>query len=202
MGKRLIPLVFAFLVIAPAAFGGGTMVKVLSIVNGNTIKADVRGKEMEIRLLGIATPNPEDTHEQLRQLGAEAKSFLAEFLKSHSVYAEFPTGDPAPDKNGVINALLWGGANAEFINEKIVSDGFGVVDRRQAQLTQALRDQLIQAEDAARNSGHGLWGSFSSGSGHDVAAGKTHQGTYLGTINPSREGSAVTDVYVWVIFFR
>jgi micrococcal nuclease len=202
MRNRLFAPVFAFLAMAPAAFAGGTMVKVLSIVNGNTIKVDIRGKLMEIRLLGIATPNPEDSHQQLRQLGAEAKSFLAEFLKSHSVYAEFPTGDPAPDKNGVINALLWGGPNGEFVNEKIVSDGFGVVDRRQAQLTQAVRDQLIQAEDAARYSGHGLWGSFSNGGGHDVASGKSHQGTYLGVLPTVPEEGGASDVYVWMMVFR
>jgi endonuclease YncB( thermonuclease family) len=188
--------------LAPIAVAGGTMMKVLSIVNGNTIKADVRGKEMQIRLLGIATPDPNDEkHPILKQLGAEARDFLSEFTKSHFVYGEFPSGAPVPDKDGIADALLWGGSNSEFINEKILSEGFGVVDRRQAQLLQPLRDQLIRAEDTAKLSRRGLWGSFSQGGGHDVASGKSHQATYLG-VSPSSGNSRSSEVTYWIIIFQ
>ncbi|HEX3070623.1 MAG TPA: thermonuclease family protein [Thermoanaerobaculia bacterium] len=186
---------------APIAVAGGTMMKVLSIVNGNTIKADVRGKEMQIRLLGIATPDPDDdTHPILKQLGVEARDFLNEFTKSHFVYGEFPSGVPVPDKDGIADALLWGGSNSEFINEKILSEGFGVVDR-QTQLVEPLRDQLIRAEDTAKLSRRGLRGSFSQGGGHDVASGKSHQATYLG-VSPSSGNSRSSEVTYWIIIFQ
>jgi len=202
MRKSLVPWVaFAFLSTAQIAVAGGTMMKVLSIVNGTTIRADVRGKEMRVRLLGIATPDPnDDQHPILKQLGAEARDFLDEFTKSRSVYAEFPSGEPVPDKDGVVNAMIWGGATSALINEKIVSDGFGVVDRHQV-LSAELRAQLIKAEDSARISGRGLWGSFSLGHGQDIAAGKLHQGTYLGEI-PSGRGQQSSEVTFWVIIFR
>ncbi len=201
MRKSLVPWVaFAFLSTAHIAVAGGTMMKVLSIVNGTTIRADVRGREMQVRLLGIATPDPNDVqHPILKQLGTEARDFLDEFTKSRSVYAEFPSGEPVPDKDGVVNALIWGGATSALINEKIVSDGFGVVDRHQV-LPAELRAQLIKAEDSARISGRGLWGSFSHGHGQDIAAGRSHQGTYLGEIPSGRQQSS--EVTYWVIIFR
>jgi endonuclease YncB( thermonuclease family) len=202
MRKSLVPWVaFVFLSTAHIAVAGGTMMKVLSIVNGTTIRAEVRGKEMQVRLLGIATPDPnDDKHPILKQLGAEARDFLDVFTKSRSVYAEFPSGEPVPDKDGIVNALIWGGATSELINQRIVSDGFGVVDRHQV-LSAELRAQLIKAEDSARSSGRGLWGSFSLGHGQDIAAGKMHQGTYLGEIpNGGRQQSS--EVSFWVIIFR
>lgn len=193
---------FAVLGFAPMAVAGGTMMKVLSIVNGSTIKADMRGKEIQVRLLGIATPDPNDEkHPILKRLGVEARDFLKEFMKSPMVYAEFPGGEANPDKDGVVDALLWGGPNSEFINEKILLDGFGVVDRRQAQLVGPLRDQLIKAEAAAKFSSRGLWGSFSQGGGQDVASGKSHQWTYLG-VSPTGGGQRSSEVRVWLVVFQ
>jgi endonuclease YncB( thermonuclease family) len=192
----------AVMVSAQVALAGGTMIKVISVVNGSTLKADVRGKVMNIRLLGIATPDPNDAaHPVLKQLGTEARQFLEEFSKSRTAYAEFPGGDPVPDADGLVDALLWGGTNAEFVNEKIVKDGFGIVDGRQTQLKSALRAQLTAAERSAKFSARGLWGDFTFGSGHDVAAGRANQGTYFGV--PGGGGrSRSSEVSVWIVFFR
>jgi endonuclease YncB( thermonuclease family) len=212
MRKSVITAAAFFFFCSTHLFAVGTMVKVLGTINGSTLKVELRGKETQLRLLGIATPDPHDDKRPiLKRLGLEAQDFLKEFTKSGFVYVEFPSGEPVVDKNGVVLASAWGGKDSELINEKLVMEGFGVVDRKQPTLTAALREQLIKAEDAARMSRRGIWGSFSLGKGQDVASGKAKQGTYLGAVADPQWGSyngtyssysGSNYVVLWIIYYR
>lgn len=190
-------VVFLCVLTAPAAFAGGVMAKVLGTVNGNTLNIELRGKEMPLRLYGIATPDPNDaTKPILKKLGLEATAFLKEYVKSGWVYVEFPTGAPVADKDGIVDGFVYGGKESAFINEALIAEGFGVVNRK---VPSAFRDKLIQVEARAKASQRGIWGSFGSGGGRDVAAGTSHQGTYMGV---GAEGpSSVEYVTVWIISF-
>ena len=194
------PAVAAALVLclfaAPAAFAGGVMAKVTGTVNGNTLQVQLRGQETQVRLYGIATPDPkDDTKPILKKLGVEATEFLREYVKSGWVYLEFPSGNPVADKDGIVDAFVYGGSQSAFVNEQLIAEGFGVVNRK---VPSVFRDDLIRVEQKAKASRRGIWGSFGGGGGQQVASGASHQGTYIGESAGGIGESSVTYVVAWI----
>jgi len=190
-------VIFLFVFSAQSAFAGGVMAKVVDTVNGNTLKVELRGKETQVRLYGIATPDPNDASKPiLKKLGIEATAFLKEYVKSGWVYIEFPTGSPVADKDGIVDGFVYGGKQSSFINEAMISEGFGVVNRK---VPSAFRDSLIQVEARAKASERGIWGSFGNGGGKDVASGSSHQGTYMGVSGGGQQ--TVEYVTFWIISY-
>ena len=190
----------ACLCAASSAFAAsGVMAKVVTTINGNTLKVQLRGQETPVRLYGIATPDPNDSSKPiLKKLGVEATEFLKEYVKSGWVYLEFPTGSAVADKDGVVDAFVYGGKQNLFINEQLIAEGFGVVNRK---VPSAFRDDLIKVEAKAKASQRGIWGSFGNGGGQKVASGATHQGTYMGEAASQGGGNYVEYVTYWIVSF-
>jgi micrococcal nuclease len=183
------------------AMPSGDMAKLTKVVSGNTISVELRGKETTIRLVGVATPDPNDPKPILKQLGTEASAFLAEFLKSGWVYLEYPNGTPAPDANGVVDAYVYRASDAVLVNEKIIHDGFGITNRKMKFAYQAT---FIEAEDKAKAISRGVWSSFKEAGGKQAASGNMHQMEYIGKAAPAGYGFVFTDNYVliWIAGFQ
>lgn len=179
------------------AFAGSTMAKVKAILNGSTLKVDMRGTESTIQLHGIATPDPKDERAALKRLGDEAVDFLGEYLKDGWIYLEFPGGQPAPDKDGVIQAYVYRGKDASFVNQQLVGAGLGIVNRK---VQSDHKQKLLQEEERARGASRGVWGSFADGPGKKIASGDTHQGTYIGIAAP-KPGPRNDVVWFWIITY-
>ena len=175
--KRLFVGVLLSLCIAAPSYAAGSMARVKQIVSGNTLIVDLRGKEMTIKLYGIAAADPRDTRPQVQHLATAAKDFLFEFLKSGWVYLEFPSGEAKADKEGAFPALAYRDRDAVFINEKLVSEGFGVVSE---EAQGAMKERLMEKQESARASSSGIWGEFNSGNAKKIASGESHQGKYIG----------------------
>lgn len=175
------------------------MVKVLNVVNGNTLRVELRGEDVPVRLLGVATPDPNDQARPiLQRLGTEAMAFLKEFTKPGWVMVEFPSGEPVRDKDGVIDASVYCGPEATFLNEKLIGEGFGIVNRK---VECPFRNQLLLAEKAAKGAQLGIWGSFKGGNGEKVASGNTHHTSYLGEVPKGTDDVNVV-VYYWVVTYE
>jgi micrococcal nuclease len=173
------------------------MAKVLSVVDGTTVRVDLRGTETVVHLLGVATPPvTDDSRPILKRLGLEAMAFLKETTKSGWVYLEFPVGNQPQTEGGPIEVAMYGGTNSAMVNEKLVHEGFAVVNRKAAT---PLHAQLVKAEETARASQNGIWGEFEHGDGQSVASGKSNQGTYIGTVFQSSPRPSY--VRVWIISF-
>jgi endonuclease YncB( thermonuclease family) len=91
-GTTLFVVLLACGLSAATAMAGSQMAHVKKAINGNTFLADVNGAETKIRLVGVATPDPNDKTPILKKLGEQASEYLGEFLKNDWVYMEYPNG--------------------------------------------------------------------------------------------------------------
>ena len=161
--------------LAQRALAASTMVKVSSVVNGNTVKVNLRGQETDIRLFGVATPALNNRQPILKQLGEEAAAFLKGYLVNQWVMLEFPAGQPKADDKGVVDAYVYRGKDAIFVNQKMVNEGLGIANRK---VQSNFAKQFIESEEKARSAQKGIWGSFQLASGAQL--GKGADRAYLG----------------------
>jgi endonuclease YncB( thermonuclease family) len=175
------------------------MAKLSSVIDGSSIVVNLRGKETKVRIHAIVTPPSDEKRPILRRLNEESAAFLREYLKEGWIYLEFPGGKAAPDDQGFISAYLYRGADATFVNEKLVSEGLAIVNRK---VPSDYSVQLINAEKQAKLSQRGIWGSFANGSGEKIAAG-TAQGNYLGVPGATESRSYGSNDYVtyWILLY-
>lgn len=180
---------------SPQASSAGIMAKVKSVTTGNTLTVIVDGKESNLRLFGVATPDPTDPAPILKQLGIQADAFLKEFLKDGWVYLEYPSLTSKPDTKGFVDAYVYRGSDAAFVNEKIIREGFGIANRKVPSIN---RDVFIAVEEKAKAAQRGIWNPMIEPDGQRVAAGKGHQMEYLGKSH--NKGSSA--VIYWILLFH
>lgn len=178
------------------AHAGSTMAKLVSIVDGSRVVVTIRGVETKVQLHGVAIPPADDSRPIFKRLNQESVSFMKEYIKDGWLYLEFPSGKQEPDPEGYVSAFVYRGIDATFLNEKLVAEGFAIVNRKQKN---EYTSQLVAAENQAKLSQRGIWGSFANGGGSKVASGAA-QGNYLGVPG---EGYRSSPSYVttWIFYY-
>ena len=140
--------------------------KVLSVTDGDTLKADVDGKEETIRLVLVDTP--ETKHPQLgkQPLGEEAFAFTKEQLAGKKV--EIELGIEERDRYGRLLAYVY--VNGKMFNETLVEKGYARVAVYPPN-TKYL-EQLEKAQSTAEVNALGIWETenYVTEDGFDVAA--------------------------------
>ncbi len=176
---------------------GSAMAKLSSIKDGNTIIVDYRGAEMKFRMHGIAVPPADEARPILQRLNKESALFLKKYLSDGWVYLEFPGGKPsAPDADGYVSAFVYRGTDAAFLNEKLISSGLGIVNKKEKN---SFTDKWLELQAKAEAAQRGIWGSFENGGGEQIASG-VGQATYIGV--PGSQGSRSSYVTYWIFLFR
>lgn len=193
----LAAIALAFLIQSVPANAGSVMAKFIKATNGNTITVQIDGKELEVRLLGVATPDPNDPTPILKELGTEACAFLGEYLKAGWVMLEYPTGKPVPDANGVVDAYVYRGKDAVFVNEQIIREGYGITNRKVACSNRA---KFIAVEEKAKETQRGIWSPTFEADGKRAGSGKG-QMAYLGKSGNNGNNNSRSAVDTWIIFF-
>lgn len=196
---RILSLCSIILAMALPCLAASTMAKVTSVVNGNTLMVDIRGKTTQLRLAGVATPDPKDARPMLKKLGEEAAAYLEETVNSKWIMIEYPSGEAKPDTTGIVDGYVYvtNRVNTAFVNETMVSEGLAIVNRK---VRGPMTTSFLTSETKAKELKKGIWGSFAYGGGKQAASGR--QGTYLGqpgNQDGGRYGGG--EVYLWIITF-
>lgn len=139
------------------------------VIDGDTIKAQIKNSPESIRLIGIDAPelSPNERAEKqtawwgcsvggVNAAGAKAKAALQKLLESGNIYIEL--GSEARDQYGRTLAYLFvkDGSSQELINAKMLESGFA---RRFKVAGNNKYDELLsKAEQRARERHLGLWG--------------------------------------------
>lgn len=181
---------------AVTAEARGTMAKVKKVIDGSTIVVASNGTDSTIRLVSIAVPPADEKRPLLKQLNEESRAFLETYLKDAWVYLEYPGGKAVADAQGVTPAFVYRGSDGRFVNERLISEGFAIANRKEkSEFTPKFMEKEAEAKAAQR----GLWGSFEGGHGSDIASGKVSQGAYVGV--PGEGGRQSSEVTYWVMIF-
>lgn len=192
---RTCVLLASLFVLVPQLSGGSSMARLSSVVDGSTLHVKLRGKELKVRMHGVAVPPSDEARPILQQVNKEAAAFLNKYLSDGWVYLEFPGGEPVPDADGFVPAFVYRGSDAAFLNEKLVASGLAVVNKKEKN---EFTSRWVTLQSGAEGARLGIWGNFEGGGGEKIASGIA-QGNYIGV--PGDQGRRETYVTYWIVFY-
>lgn len=122
------------------------------VYDGDTIKVRFKNEhERKVRLIGIDTPEIEDSREEVRFRAHMAKRFAFFYLYRKRIKLSYDW--EIEDKYGRLLAYIWT-ENEGLFNKFILSEGFAVVFLN---FPFRYRKEFIEAEREARRLEKGLW---------------------------------------------
>ena len=151
--------------------------QVVRVKDGDTLVLDMEGRDEDVRLIGIDTPETFDSDklrrddadsplraDEIQALGAEASRFAKELLEGEAVYLE-PGLEPR-DRYGRLLAYLylsdpegeWTFGDETFVQVNLELVRAGWADALTVPPNDAYQNDLENAADAARRAGAGMWG--------------------------------------------
>jgi micrococcal nuclease len=136
---------------APSPVTAGTVVRV---VDGDTVIVDGGGRRLDVRLLGIDTPETVDPRRPVGCFGPEASAYTKHLLTGHRVRLEYDRVQH--DRYGRTLAYVYlEGSRPVFVDGRLVALGFARTlsippNTRHAAL-------LARLERRAALAGRGLW---------------------------------------------
>jgi micrococcal nuclease len=127
---------------------------IVSVVDGDTVVVRLDGRDENVRLIGIDTPETKHPTKPVQCLGPEATDFLTGLL---------PTGTPVRlerdvegrDRYGRLLAYVYRSEDGLFVNLEIARQGFArplVIEPNVAHA-----GDVAEATQAAQAAGRGLW---------------------------------------------
>ncbi len=132
----------------------GQFFKVVSVIDGDTIKIDMNGKNETLRLIGIDTPETVDPRKPVQCFGQEASNKAKELLSGQKVRIEKDLTQGDRDKYDRLLAYIWR-EDGLFYNEYMVKQGYAheyTYDTPYKYQTQFKADETY-----ARENKLGLW---------------------------------------------
>ena len=140
---------------------------VLKVFDGDTFEAEVNGKPEKIRMLGIDTPekNQSDKMDRdiertqrdkktIQTLGELAYKYTLNLIGDKKVVLTSEPGGDDKDRYGRLLRYVYLD-DGTFVNKRIVEDGYANVYRK---YNLSKKDEFIEAERKARENKKGLWG--------------------------------------------
>jgi micrococcal nuclease len=142
---------------APTADGGGGAKKkppralVSRVIDGDTIEVQFKGETIDVRLIGVDTPETVAPGQPVECFGKAASSFAENSMEGERVRLEFDV--QRHDRFGRTLAYVWTGG--ELFNETLVAEGYAQVATFPPNVKYV--DRFLAAQRVARQNDRGLW---------------------------------------------
>lgn len=173
----------------------GPSAYVARVIDGDTIEVVLRGRTIDIRLIGIDTPETVHPTEPVECFGPKASEFTTSRLSDRNVQLDFDA--ERKDQYGRTLAYIWVGN--QLFNKTLVAGGFASVTIYEPNDEYASR--LYTAESFAESHDRGMWGACSVSSDGDTQAiggdsgsgsgGSKSGGSGAGNCDPNYEGACI-----------
>ena len=131
--------------------GRGALAVVSRVVDGDTIHVMLHGHDVDVRLIGIDTPETVDPSQPVQCYGEQASRFTHRSLTGRTVRLEFDV--ERHDRYGRTLAYVW--LAGRLFNRRLVAGGYAVVDTFPPNVRYV--DVFTAAQSAAERDGRGLW---------------------------------------------
>ncbi|MBN2321411.1 MAG: thermonuclease family protein [Acidobacteria bacterium] len=148
MKKKYFSPILLVLICLVQPAGAQSWIRVSKVIDGDTLI--LQGGE-RIRLIGVDTPELNDTRETAAAMAREARAFLQGLAEGTYVRLEY--GRDKTDSYGRTLAYLYL-KDGTFINAEIVRQGYGAVYKF---FPFQYLDEFLFYEKRARAAGKGLW---------------------------------------------
>ena len=124
---------------------------VTRVVDGDTVEVAFEGRELDVRLIGIDTPESVKPDSAVECYGPEASAYTEGRLEGETVRLEFDVERLDPFDRTL--AYVWLGD--ELFNETLVREGYALVTTFPPNV--AYVERFRDAQRLAREQGLGLW---------------------------------------------
>lgn len=151
-GRRLVAVALGSMLAATCTPAESGPAVVTRTVDGDTVYVRYQGQELDVRLIGIDTPEV-DPSIGVECFGEEASRFTDGALTGHTVRLEFDV--ERYDRYDRVLAYVW--LDGKLFNERLVADGYAVVTTFPPNVR--YEDRFLTAQDVARRDERGLWGA-------------------------------------------
>ncbi len=141
------------------------MAKVISVTDGDTLRVEINGENIPIRLIGIDTPEISHPSEPIQCYGPEAKQALEDLVLNKEVVLEKDSSDK--DKYERFLRYIWLGE--VMVNEYMTAAGFALASAYPPDTK--YQDRISAGELSAKNDLKGLWAK-------ETCNGDLYTGTY------------------------
>lgn len=131
--------------------------RVVRIVDGDTFIANIDGKDVRIRLIGVDTPESVHPNKEVEHFGIEASDFLKKLLKDERVFFKYDQNNSATnhkDRYERMLAYVYRGSDSLFVNAEILKQGYG---HAYTSYPFTFLEDFLKLERDARNQKRGLW---------------------------------------------
>jgi micrococcal nuclease len=135
--------------------------EVQRVIDGDTIKVDIDGESLTVRMVGIDTPETVKPDSPVECFGPEASDFATGLLTDATVTLEIDESQGATDQYGRALAYVWRelpDGSLSMFNLEAVAGGYAEA-RQYGPDAYAWKAEFDAAEDAARSAGAGQWGA-------------------------------------------
>jgi micrococcal nuclease len=138
---------------------------VTRLVDGDTLHVRIGGRDEDVRLLGIDTPETHKPNTPVECFGREASRHLAALLPRGTA-VRLERDVEARDRYGRLLAYVYRQRDGLFVNAAMARDGYAAAYTYPPNVAHA--DQLVADAGEARDQNRGLWGAC--GGGHVAAS--------------------------------
>lgn len=140
----------------PAAITDDTRAqgKIVSTVDGDTVRLQLFGKQRSVRLIGVDTPETRDPRRGVQCYGREAAAFTQATLNGVTVQVTFDVSQGIFDKYDRPLVYLWLPDGTSF-NQRLIAEGYAFEYTYNLPYRYQTEHQAAEAD--ARTNARGLW---------------------------------------------
>ena len=130
------------------------LVRILTVIDGDTVDIEINGRTERVRLIGVNTPETKHPTKPIECFGPEASAYMTQLLpKGTDVRIERDT--EARDRYGRMLLYLYRNSDNLFINLDLISRGYGTPMSIEPNTFH--RNDFVHAAALAEASNVGLW---------------------------------------------
>lgn len=153
-----------------AAAGKPQTYRVLKVVDGRTISISFDDKPLEVRLIGVELPVPQESKQVAAKIAKDGTDALAKLLKDKSVALIHEEAGDRVDERGRTLAYVFRAPDGLFINKELIRLGLAYAP----DLPFSYLAEFQQVQQEARDAGRGYWGRGIAGARPTDGAGEAH----------------------------